>query len=465
MNGTREQRSILFCRLMEEESNLQRETFKSILLSVLVLASVAMTWNIWFYKTDYQNYKGPSESVKQVAIAESREASDVIRPYLILRHTGGLTSGQTENSEIMKAYRLIQNASFIHAYPIFSRKNIPARDGLTSYEIIFPAPLTQETLKKVFQFDQNDLSLPNNVRMDRLEVYPSLLKGRPLVAVFRTQDGTARFYAVINRINVDDLQQVLTNRNWIPYSRQDLMKKRVYLPAVQTKLSGIMTYYEDIPISSFIPALFNDPNNVFYNRGETAYSDGTRQLEKTGNILQYVNPGISSGSQGETDPILHSFDFINNFKGWTDDYMYDGITSSVRNQQDEVVFRMRLGDHLVYNTEYYPNPYLTTMELIWKNGELSNLYRTLLNLNPIDEQGTVSLDSGEEMLQKLRAASVPVNEIQDMDIGYRLTRPQQGNGHYLVLTPDWFYKMDNRWYSATDATIPLNVKNEKRNLQ
>ncbi|RYM04635.1 hypothetical protein EWH99_09500 [Sporolactobacillus sp. THM7-7] len=464
MNGGKGQRYILFFRWMEGESEMNREVFKSILLIILVLASVSMTLNIWFYRTNYE--EGPSGSFKQVAIAESKSIRDVIRPTLALKHSGSETFGQTDSTLVTKTYRLFQNAHFTDVFPLYEKNNLPKRSGSVSYEILFPAPLTLDTLQKVFQFNQNDLSFPRKIQVDRVEVYPSTSAGGRLIAIFRSKDGRAEFYAVANNLKIDHLNQTLTSGEPIPYSKQKLSEKSVYLPLENTKIKGWLVYYENMQLESFIPVLFQDPKNVFVNRNKTTFSDGTSQLEKSGNILQFVNPEISSGiAQAPEDPIMRSYQYINSFKGWTDDFIYDGINQAENSQRADVDFRIQLGNYRVYNTEYYPNPYLSMIELTWNNGELSNMNRTLLNFRPIGEQGLITLDSGETMLQKLREAGFSVRTIQDMAIGYRLNHPQEENSHSLRATPDWFFKMNNRWYSATDATLPQHGKEKSGEAQ
>ncbi|GGL57614.1 YycH family regulatory protein [Sporolactobacillus putidus] len=439
---------------------MNHEAFKTILLSALVLASVAMTWNIWFYKTDYENYKGPSESVKPVAIAQSQSIPDVVRPSLVLQHVNNETFGQTDNTLVMNVYSLFQKAAFTNVSPA-GIKSAPRRTGSVSYELIFPAPLTLDALQRVFHFDRLDPSLTTYTLVDRVEVYASSDDGRVVTAVFRSEQGKDAFYATAGHLTMNDLKNAVEKTELQPYGKQQLKNKTVYLPLGTTSISSIMTYYEELPIDEFIPVLFNDPDNVFYTRGKTIYSDGTRQLEKTGSILQYVNPGISGSAQGVFDPIIHSIDFINNFSGWTNNYTYDGLISPGKGQPAGAEFRIQVGNYMAYNTEYYPNTYLPTMELTWRNGELNTMNRTLLNLNLIDAQVSVTLDSGTDTLQKLRQASIPVKNIEDLSIGYRLNTPQGGRDHSLNLTPDWFYKMDNRWYSVTDATLPQHSLNQR----
>lgn len=434
---------------------MNREVFKSLLLSVLVLSSIAMTWNILFYKSSFENYKSPSTGAKPAVIAESRSASSVVRPSIVLEHSSSGILGQTQTRFIQKTYKLLQRASFSNVVPIAYKSQVPERKGGTSYEILFPAPLMHDTLKKFFQFNEHGDLFPNDVLIDRVEIYPSA-NGR-LIALFSSQNGQNQFYANVLKLNFSALGDAFGKANTVAYERQQLKGKIVYLPTGKTKLRSVMFYYHLEKIDAFIPILFNDPeSNVFHSRGKLTYTDGTGQLEQTGNVLQYVNvnPGISNDSQQITDPIYHSYEQLNNYKEWTNDFSYAGLSLSAQRKSETVIFRMRIGDYLAFNTDYYPNPYLTQIELNWKNGQLSSFNRTLLDLNPIDQPGRTTLDSGKEVIQRLRTYSVPVNRIQDLVIGYQLSSPKSNNDYSLEAIPDWFYELNNHWYSVAKATTP-----------
>lgn len=442
---------------------MNKETFKTLLLGALVFTSVAMTTDIWFYKTDYENYKGPSESLKSVAIADSKDLTDVVRPTLVLVRENGKLFGQTGNTSVSKVYRLIQRASFTNLSPVYGKKSIPARSGQSSYEILFPAPVTVDAFKKMFNINPDQVALQKDSLVDRIEIYHANNKSKRLTAVFRTASGAAVLCAAVGHLNSGDLHEAITNKELQPYVKQSLKNKLAYIPASSTTVKAIVAYYESIRFNEFIPILFNDPDNVFLSKGKTAYSDGSSQLEKTGNIMQYVNPGSDdSTAQDSEDVILHSYDFINNFKGWTDDFVFDDLSLSDAAQRSDVEFRMKIGNYLVFNTEYYPNPYLATMDLEWRNGTLRNMNRTLLNLNPIYEKESYTLDSGEDILQKLRAVSIPAAKIQDLQIGYELKNPALESSSSVELIPEWFYKQDGRWHAVSDAIYSKTQIGEER---
>lgn len=433
---------------------MNREMIKSICLALLVLASLMMTWNILFYRGDYE--KSPSGTVRPVAIAESRVIDEVVRPTLAVHNHGDDHFGVRDYGLVSKAYQLLQEATFSDVVPLYGDHDVPARSGDDTYELLFPSPLTQDTLRRIFTFGENEPPVSGKVMVDRVEIYISA--EHRIVAVFREPDGSARFYAAVNQLNLDTLADTMPDSAASRFGVFDLKSGQVYLPLEKTKLSGRINYYEELQIEDFIPMLFSNPDNVV-KTGE-GYSDATSQLKDNGGILQFVNSAVDTDEgQTEEDPIQRGFQEVNQSKAWTDDFIYDHLNTASGYQEETVEFRMRLGNYMVYNTEYYPNPYLTTIELKWKSGELSTMNRTLINLNPIDEQGEFVLDSGDEVLKKLEDTHIAAKDIQGLAIGYHLDHPQEERGYSLIATPDWFYRQNDRWHSVTEAVMPRE-KNE-----
>ncbi|MDF2909900.1 MAG: hypothetical protein K0Q56_781 [Sporolactobacillus laevolacticus] len=426
---------------------MHREMFKSILLGALVLASVAMTSNILFYKSDFENY--PTNSAKQVAIAQTRKLTDVIRPNLMLELNSNGEFGQNSNGRIQKVYSLLQQSVF---NKLTTYNNKVSRGDNPSYKLIFPAPLTRDALTKVFQFDENS-SIPNEVLIDRIELFSSS-NGQRITAIFSSPDEKDKLYATVDHMNMNNLKALFTGTKLYPYDRQPLKGKVVYLPDDKTKMHSEVSYYEKLKLEEFLPILFPDPENVFPTRGKTAYTDSARQLEQTNNVIQFVNPSIIRSTEQKQDPLIGSLVWMNSYKLWTDDYIYQGTALKNYRGDGTVTFRMTLGDYMVFNTENYPNWYLSMIELTWRSGELSNYKGTLVNLNLVDNQGDIILDSGKDILNKLSQTSVPVKKIEDMAIGYELNNPQPNDDQSIVATPDWFYKIGGRWYSASRALLP-----------
>ncbi|WP_084688937.1 YycH family regulatory protein [Sporolactobacillus inulinus] len=433
---------------------MQREIFKSILLGVLVLASVVMTSNILFYKSDFEKYKPNSTS--QVAIAESRKFPQVIRPNLMLERNQNGRFGQNSNTDIQKVYSLLRQSVFSEITG--SASSVEDADT-PHYTLVFPAPLTFDALGRVFQFDSSKSVSANHIPVDRIDIFGSTDKHN-VIAVFSSPDEKNKFYTTVDHLNFETLQGLYAKAELRPYDRLSLRDKVAYLPQGKTTMHAEVTYFERVSLEEFIPILFPDPDNVFAVRGKTEYTDSGRQLERTNNIVQYVNPGIVSSTEQNKDPILVSFDWMNQIKLWTNDFIYQGASLKNYRGDGTVSFRMTLGDYMVFNTDY-PNWYLSMIELSWKSGELNSYKGTLLELNPVDTQGTIMLSSARDVLDQLKQANVPVNQIEDLCIGYELKSPSSGSGQSIMAVPDWFYKIGDRWNSVTKELIPSQMNNGK----
>ncbi|MCL1632182.1 two-component system activity regulator YycH [Sporolactobacillus sp. CPB3-1] len=427
---------------------MHREWVKSVLLGVLVLASVAMTANILFYKSDFENYD--PNSTKQVAIAETRKIPEIIRPNLMLEHNVNGEFGQTGNARLQKVYTLLRQSVFREQ----TGSNVEKGKGSTHYKLIFPAPLTFETLSKVFQFDNAKSMRASHTLVDRIDVFTSS-NGRNVTAVFLSADEKNKIYTTVDHLNINNLKALYADTKLQPYDRQPLKGKVVYLPHDKTTVNTEVSYFKEISLEEFIPILFTDPDNVFAARGKTEYTDSERQMERTNNVIQFVNPGIANTTEQRADPILTSLEWMNSVKLWTDDYIYQGISLKNSRGDGSVTFRMTLGNYMVFNTEAYPNWYLSMVELTWRSGELSNYKGTLLDLNLVDSQGSVTLEPGKTILDRLSRTRVKVKSVEDMAIGYELKNPTSVSDQSVVATPDWFYKIDGRWYSATN-TLMIN---------
>lgn len=443
---------------------MNRELVKTIILTFLVFLSIGLTWNIWFFQSDYKNNKGPTASLeKNVSIAESRNLSDVVIPNLVITHQGQQVYGQSQAEAVAKVYSLFQQGKFTDVFPLSGSYNGPKRGGNDSYEIIFPAPVTISALQKLFDFNSEPFTVKENLLIDRIEVFkPVDEKG--MTAVFRTSNDSAAFYTTVINVDMKSLEKAVNNDDLISYSPKRLKHKKVYLPAEKTVVHSVLRYYKSISFSDFAKVLFSNPDNAIYSKGATTYSDSGHQLEKNGDILQYVNLEVSERAEDIADPILNSYNFIDGHKGWTDDFMYDDLAVSTSSQKQEVNFRMRIGNIPVFNTEVYPKQYLARIDVIWKNGELNKLNRTLINLSPIDVKDPHTLESGKEVLQLLREnGSVLPKDIDDLQIGYRLKLVPDSNttsNTTVELMPDWFYSQGGRWSAVSDLIKPKNQLQE-----
>ncbi len=94
-----------------------REAWKTVTLSFLVLLSIVLTWNIWFFQIDFKVNNSPANSLDEVvSIAESKDLDQVVKPYLSVMHKNGSLLGQTNNESVSKIYSIFEQGRVFKYY-------------------------------------------------------------------------------------------------------------------------------------------------------------------------------------------------------------------------------------------------------------------------------------------------------------------------------------------------------------
>jgi regulatory protein YycH of two-component signal transduction system YycFG len=415
--------------------------------------SFVLTWNIWFFQTDFEGNSPNTNAIQNpVAIAESRDLDQVVKPYLTIMHKDGQLLGQNNSESVSKVYSLFEQGQFSNIIPVTSDKKLPDHDGAPSYEIVFPAPLTTDALMKLFTINTDNYKLKKNLLISRIEIYNSDQDQRD-IAVFRQDNGNAAFYTSVTNIKLDSLNKAMNSGNLTTYEIRQLKDKAVFLPREKTSVKQMVYLYSELPFQSFAKVLFNNINKAVHH--SDSYSALTQQLEKNGYTIQYVDvkPNILGAAPELEDTLLHSFDFVNSHKGWTNDYIYDYLKLSSNNKHNEVNFRMMIDDYPLYSTESYPNLYLPSINIVWKSGKLYQLNRNILKINRVTSSNANALESGSAALEEIFAnRNLKASDIDDLKIGYEMNFTE--NSNTIQLIPNWFYNQDGKWHSLSEFNKP-----------
>lgn len=442
---------------------MRQELVKSLLLIALVVTSVFFTWRLWTYQTNYETYT-KSTSPRSITIANSFKLDEVVRPYLFIYHHRGEYLGTQHRSDVDSIYQMIKGTTFDHITLPASTNEFPKQGENPDYEIVFPGSLTKHTLIKLFSLSSQRLSIiDSNVRVDRIKLFKSLGPSGNIIAVF--QNGPdVKFYAMVDEASVLTSLEGLTNQllktNALSsyFITDKLKKKEMFLPLHPVQAKTLSYIYVKENAFKFVEAYFNDPENALH--GDGIYSDGVHQLKEKGQVILYLNP-TKDNVENEIDPILQSFSFVNGHSGWTDDYIYEDVSTDSKTNTSDVTFRMQKGDYPVFSTGYYPYNYASEIELRWERGYLHQIGRTLLNLNNYDidfPNTTVTIKSGDQVLDELsKNEHVKLQSISDLKIGYALD--PFSKSATINLVPTWFYKQGDSWYPITQTEQPSLKKN------
>jgi regulatory protein YycH of two-component signal transduction system YycFG len=62
---------------------MRYETIKTAILSILVLLSILLTWNLWTYQPNYATME-KNNTVAEVTMSEKQEVKKIVRPDMVL---------------------------------------------------------------------------------------------------------------------------------------------------------------------------------------------------------------------------------------------------------------------------------------------------------------------------------------------------------------------------------------------
>jgi regulatory protein YycH of two-component signal transduction system YycFG len=425
------------------------ENVKSVILTILVITSAVLTWNIWTYQPNFDTMD-KSNYTKEVVIGVKREVNKVIKPDRILFHHQDAHYGTVSNANIEKIIRELSTWNF------YEIKNITNQiDHLPDFvhtegnvEIIFPDVVPIELYKTVLSIE--DRNLPK-FEFNRI-VIDVENKEREDGFVYFVRYGTEEEQQVyVSHVNSAHLREF--NQNFYKESKQyphyfeykATNYRSIFLPEQETKMTKYKYYSYNLNSEKFIEALFNDPRSVQKNVGsgkeEYIGESSMMMLDNDMKMLSFVNPQEESDELKRPEDLLQrSIDFVNNHGGWTDSFRYAGMDEL----NQKVVFRLYdLEGHPVFNENG-----LSEIELICGQNDIYRYFRPNFGLDvPLnnDEVSEVVLESGQEALEFLqKSEGFKPEKLQDMMIGYRISIDKQSSRH-LVFTPYWYYKYDNAW--------------------
>ncbi len=428
---------------------MKYENIKTIILTLLIILSGFLTWNIWTFQPKYETME-TEKTVNEVAIGLKQEVRNVVKPHQVIFHTTGNQYGTVDNAEIDAIISLIGKWKY---YDV--KKFSDSRSGLENSlsagqytEIIFPDRIPIELYKKVLNFE--DQKLPK-FEFDRIIINAKAGEG---------QEGTVYFYATKNGESyisnvslaaINEFSEAFYHKAnlYNPYFAYELESdKTIYLPVNRTEMKSYTYYLNPIEPEQLKEDLFRDPSFVqksFVTEGEE-YSDEASKMTVNNltNMILYVNPFRESESVIGTENIIQkSIEFINGHSGWTDPFRY--VYKDDFNQQ--VIFRM-------YSDEGYPIfNQIGLSEIIqeWGQTEIKHYVRPSFSLelliNP--EMPMETMPSGEETLARLMAKKeLDFELLDDISLGYYMEKESRDSSA-ISLEPGWFYQYDGIWYELS----------------
>ncbi|CAH2714665.1 Two-component system WalR/WalK regulatory protein YycH [Neobacillus rhizosphaerae] len=428
---------------------MRYEKIKSGILTILVLGSILLTWNLWTYQPNYATME-KNNYVEEVTVREKQEVQKIIRPDQILFHVKGRHYGTNNTTELEKVIKDLSRWAF------FDIKNYSDKveniEELThdsgNAEIIFPGEVPIELYRSVLTIEGKKVPSFN---FDRIIINVDSSEKENGIVYFVSSENQQVFISHISSTNLSEFNHdFYKNATQLPsyFAYKASEKRTIFLPEEETE----MTTYKYLPLTlnseEFKVALFNDPSFVqksIVKQGEE-YTNGSSKMSVNyqSNILKYINPTAEDNYMDSSyDLVKRSIDFVNEHGGWTDSYRF--VSKSEYNRS--VTFRLYSMDGFpVFNRNG-----LSEINEEWGRDEINKYERPNISLElPLPtEMQKVKRPSGHVALEYLQKKKDFKPELlEQMTLGFRMERDSDAN-RLILLEPAWFYRYDKTWVQIT----------------
>jgi len=306
-------------------------------------------------------------------------------------------------------------------------------------ELVFPTNIPADLLTHLFTFN-DELDTPD-WSFDRVFLLLND-ESKSVDVMVLSKDQQKQLTARVDKAETYQLLQ-----SYI-FAENDLLRENIvfgsennpiYLPEDEQELPKKTVIASEIDPELFINALFSNPSLVTPNTGEAYFTDGQRgmRIAQDGRRLEFINPLQSNYERLDAIELIEkSVNNIDEHKGWTNNYMFDHVNRATNN----IRYRLTYDSYPVFDQNN-----LSTMEQEWRDQELYQYKRPLIEIGSLLNSENVTLPSGEEVEHWLLQDQdkFNMNEITDIRIGYYLSYAD--DTHSLTLEPNWFILYENDW--------------------
>ncbi|WP_170008555.1 YycH family regulatory protein [Bacillus fonticola] len=431
------------------------EQMKTAVLTILVVASIVLTWNMWTYRPPYE--MAESTTVQNVEISEQRKPKELLQPVEFVWHSGDLDYGTTRPGKIKEMTDMMDNWTFENLQEVSLRNEefLEIVQGEDRIEFLFQDIIPFSVLDSLFDFEDKDLP---NQEIDRVIIDFSHRNATAPNIYFADYEGfvTSRdsqpvvYGARIRQTELDEFEAFFSPKEYQPYVQYEAGDfRKLFIPKDPMTVERRTYLLDLVDVDAFKNALFNDPSFVKRNQVGTLeeFTDGSRQMEVdySKNQIRYNNPAEESDNLyvPTGDVFEDTFSFMNDHAGWTDPYRYAEWDEFNR----KVTFRMYINGRPVMS----PSPVdLTEISVSWGEDEVKEYIRPAFSLAVLmPETSKKKLLSGPNILRYVeqRVREFAPSQLERLTIGYRLEK--SSNNQLFTLEPTWYMLYAGAWMAIT----------------
>lgn len=429
------------------------EHVKSVALLLLIMLSLALTFTIWTFTPSYEMIETPTQ--EEVSIGDKRNADEVVRPIKVLYHHEDEVTGTFTQLEIETMLDTVQQWQ-ISDVLLSEEEAIP--EVLTQYlhgpgraVLYYPAAVPFPVFDVIM--DITDNNLPESTFNRVVIEWGTEDNTDPVIYFINT--GSGRIYeaqvmdTALDQFRGDFVEQAKDYESYITDPRIGTLP--VYVaenPAEKTSFDYLL---EETPASVLADAIMDSPTAEFAGDllSEEYTDDSGAIMREVGSqkSINYVQPKAETSDPGiPSDLIFNSVSYINEHGGWTDQYMYFGMTSV--NQQ--ISYQLLFEDAPVFSNT-------TAISLDVEMGtdegieQVFRYSRPTYFLDSVAETRTVEMAPGKAVLEALTRLDLDLETIQAVTIGYELTRSE--DEQLITFEPAWYYKSNGKWTRLSEESV------------
>jgi regulatory protein YycH of two-component signal transduction system YycFG len=431
------------------------EKIKSIVLTMLVAMSIFLTWNLWTYQPQYNEIE--STEAFDVSIGKERKKLELIKPYKVFYNHGNKISGSQDSDEIdtvlyeMSSWRLVDTKDVSNQFSygeleelIHSPKKI---------NLIFPDSIPLSLYKNIIKFDEN--SIPKS-SFNRIIIDMDINSSSYGIVYFVLYGEENEKVVVESKVDIDKLetlekkfvQKAIYSDSYAEYFKFKVNnRKTILLPVKAGEYYNYKYSTEQLNAEDFVKALFKDPSNVSHNStgSEKTYRDSFSLMKVNDDYstLSFVTPGVDAATNLSGELLIeNSIQFVNEHGGWTDQFKLFSLSRA----ESKIEYRMFLYDFPVFSDVYG----MTEIAQTWGSDTIHQYQRPFYQLgndySSIFELVKVQLPSGYTVQQALVESDMDLDYVEDIAIGYKLTRDSTNKDILLYdFKPSWYYKYSGSW--------------------
>lgn len=420
-----------------------KESIKSLLLFVLVAASLIQTYMLAYSKPYYEQVDEP-EYIQPELIGTRADAMELIYPTDIVLHLGDgqhvvLYPQNVFFNEIFNKIRMRSFGGFRQIERI-AVDWFTFRERSRGVEIRFEDSIPAAVLSSIMEIEGQLPDREDN--FDKIWITTNE-SGEEIRTFFINSWDNVTYEVTKADLTSKDIEQFVSFGDQYPVKYRSLswsgILRTLYIPKTDLEMVSVKLNAEAFASEQLQKSLFVNPGitrKLMERDGTEIYTDGKRGLQIYHDRfwMSYSDPNAPMASAADlSNQLLAAVQFVNMHGGWNGDYRVERYAIS---SDQEYLFRQYYRQYPIIDLN--PQPF-GMIKVVMNNGIVSLYERSILMLTDVWGEREAAQLPGGEILQAKIAEHPERSMIERVFPAYRPVL----NEDHILLTPIWVIEMAN----------------------